>query len=95
MYTQLLSQPGSLQGCPLPPCPPPLSLQKPQGYAHESHCRPCCEKVPQSPHVARHTSWSQPAVSSTPSKLTWLPRVYATEETTVGSKHILEKKKYK
>lgn len=59
------------------PPPPQLNLQKPQGYAHESHHGPCCETVPQSPPVARHASWSQPAVSSTPSKLTWLPRVYA------------------
>lgn len=89
MYTQILNQPCLLQACPLFS---QLSLQKPQGYAYESHHGPCCERVPQSPHVAQHTSWSQPAVSSTPSKLTWMPRVYATEEITVGSEYILENK---
>ena len=89
MYTQLLNQPRLPQACPLFS---QLSLQKSQGYAHESHHRPCCEKGVQSLHVSQHTSWSQPAVSSTPSKLTWLSRVYATEEITVGSAHSLENK---
>lgn len=61
----ILPAPGSALSLSRPGHVSQLSLQKPQGCAHQSCHLPCCGKAPTAPMWPQHASWRQPAVTST------------------------------